>query len=99
MARGALTSAHPRRMIAGDEYRRSALEAPVRTLSHGIRSRVAVAAAAVLVASLAWAVPPAHAAAADLALGAVATATSMENAGLGPDKAVDGDPTTRWSSA
>jgi beta-glucosidase len=40
----------------------------------------------------------ASAAGANLALSAVATATSSENVGVGPDKAIDGDPTTRWSS-
>jgi beta-glucosidase len=34
----------------------------------------------------------------NLALSAVATASTSENVGLGPDKAIDGDPTTRWSS-
>jgi beta-galactosidase len=37
--------------------------------------------------------------ASNLALGATATASSVENGGLGPQNAVDGNLTTRWSSA
>ena len=35
----------------------------------------------------------------DLALGRPATSSSTENSALGPGNAVDGDPSTRWSSA
>jgi beta-glucosidase len=42
---------------------------------------------------------PARAADANLAPFGTASATSAENAGLGADKAIDGDPATRWSSA
>ncbi len=55
---------------------------------------VAVALAALLVlAPRAWAAPT------NLARGAVATASSAENSGLGGANAIDGDLTTRWSSA
>ena len=41
----------------------------------------------------------ADAAPVNLALGAVATASSQENAALGASNAIDGNPATRWSSA
>jgi beta-glucosidase len=61
--------------------------------------RLALLTVVALVATIGVSVVPAEAATTNLALGAVATATSSENAGLGPDKAIDGDPATRWSSA
>src|SRR6266545_3395512 len=61
--------------------------------------RLAILTAVAIVATVGVSVVPAHAATTNLALGALATATSSENAGLGPDKAIDGDPATRWSSA
>ncbi|MBG0815891.1 discoidin domain-containing protein [Planomonospora sp. ID82291] len=42
---------------------------------------------------------PERGAAPDLALGRPVTASGVEGAGLGPEKAVDGDPETRWASA
>ncbi|MBG0821529.1 discoidin domain-containing protein [Planomonospora sp. ID91781] len=42
---------------------------------------------------------PDRPAAADLARGRPVTASGVEAAGLGPEKAVDGDPETRWASA
>src|SRR5436309_1689486 len=65
------------------------------------RARVAVLATAGLVAGLLSTVPTgrAHAAEPDIAVGAVATASSVENAGTPAANAVDGDLTTRWGSA
>ena len=56
---------------------------------------------ATVAATVAAALTPGTAAAAEsnLAVGSLATASSAENAGLGAGNAVDGDPATRWSSA
>jgi hypothetical protein len=51
------------------------------------------------VAALLVFAPRAHAAPPNLALGAVATASSVENSSYPGSNAIDGDPTTRWSSA
>ncbi len=64
-----------------------------------LRSRLAMVAAGALVATMAAGTTRALAADANIALGAVASATSAESAALGADRAVDGDATTRWSSA
>jgi beta-glucosidase len=63
------------------------------------RARLGLLTCVTLVLSGGVAAVPAYAAPVNLALTGVATATSAENAGLGPDKAIDGDPATRWSSA
>ncbi|MDT5036068.1 MAG: beta-glucosidase, partial [Micromonosporaceae bacterium] len=60
--------------------------------------RTAGVVAAVLIASTLSVSQPAYAAAVNLAPFGLASATSAENAGLGADKAIDGDPATRWSS-
>src|SRR4051794_3412937 len=63
------------------------------------RPLVVATAATALVAGL-LAVPlAAGAAVADIAGFGAATATSSEGSNYGPDKAIDGDPATRWSSA
>jgi beta-glucosidase len=73
------------------------IDTPLRTRYR--RRLTAAGAATVTVAALLVAPGAADAAAAtNLALSAVATASSSENVGVGPDKAIDGDPTTRWSS-
>src|SRR5262249_55401295 len=67
-----------------------------RTRRRGMgRSLCAVAALAALLLFA----PKAHAAPTNLARGAVATVSSVENAGYPGSNAIDGDPTTRWSSA
>jgi beta-glucosidase len=72
------------------------IDLPLRTRH---RRRLAAAGSAVVtVAALLVSPGVASAAATNLALSAVATASSSENVGVGPDKAIDGDPTTRWSS-
>ena len=62
------------------------------------RRFIAAGAAAAVVTSMLAAPGTAEAAPVNLATFAVATASTSESVSLGPDKAIDGDPTTRWSS-
>jgi beta-glucosidase len=63
------------------------------------RRRIALVTVTAVTASLLSGVAPAFAAPANLAPFGIATASSSENAGVGPEKAIDGDPATRWSSS
>jgi beta-glucosidase len=67
-------------------------------LGTGRRRLLAAGTAVATITTLLVSPGSASAAPTNLALSAVATATTSENVGLGPDKAIDGDPTTRWSS-
>ena len=69
------------------------------TYPRGSKSRLASMVVLLLVVTLGATAEPVYAAPVNLALGAAASASSSENAGLGPDKAIDGDLATRWSSA
>jgi beta-glucosidase len=62
------------------------------------RPLIAATASAVTLAAL-LAAPPANAAAADIATYGVATASTSQDSGVLPQNAIDGDATTRWSSA
>jgi beta-glucosidase len=72
---------------------------PLRFLRTRRRRHVAALAVVAVVGSVVVAVASPAYAASNLAPFGVASATSSENGGLGPEKAIDGDPTTRWSSA
>ncbi|MDX6221570.1 MAG: beta-glucosidase, partial [Frankiales bacterium] len=73
----------------------------IRADRRPVRAWLAVLAALSLLTALLTALParPARAAEPNIALGAVATASSVENAGTSAGNAVDGDLTTRWGSA
>jgi beta-glucosidase len=60
---------------------------------------IAVSASVVTTAALLAVPPAASAAPTNLATYGVAIASSSESAATGPQNAIDGDPTTRWSSA
>ncbi len=63
------------------------------------RRRIALVAVLALGATFLQGQVSANAAPANLASFGIASASSAENAGVGPEKAIDGDPATRWSSS
>ena len=76
------------------------MKAGVRAAARPAATKLVIAVLTLFVACVGVNVPaPAHAAASLLSQGKNATASSVENAGTTAASAVDGDTTTRWSSA
>ncbi|GAA0812960.1 glycoside hydrolase family 3 N-terminal domain-containing protein [Spirilliplanes yamanashiensis] len=75
-----------------------AVPAPPPTRRRGRRPLVTGAAALAVLTGMLVVPGSANAAVANIASFGSATATSSEGNSLGPDKAIDGDATTRWSS-